>query len=57
MRNPKRAGDGGSLAKVAWVRISLRSFRLKALAVGQDVVSALRESICWYAVIGGLTEI
>lgn len=57
MRNPKRAGDGGSLAKVAWVRISLRSFRLKALAVGQDVVSALRESICWYAVIGGTTEI
>ena len=57
MGNPKRAGEGGSLAKVVWVRISLRSFRLKALAVGQDVFSALRESICWYAVIGGTTEI
>ncbi len=57
MGNPKRAGEGGSLAKVAWVRISLRSFRLKASAAGQDVFSALRESICWYAVIGGTTEI
>ncbi len=57
MRNFKRAGEGGSLVRVAWIRISLRSFRLKALAIGQDVFSALRESICWYAVIGGVTKI
>ncbi len=53
--NPKRAGDGGSLARVAWIRISLRSFRLKT--VGQDVFSALRESICQYAVMGGAAKI
>lgn len=53
----REPGVGGSLAKVDWIRTSLRSFRLKALAVGQDVFPALRGSICWYAVIGGITKI